>query len=160
MKLTRSKRLAATGVAVVALAGGGLIAGTSPANAAVPSCGTVNPATATGVHTARTAYSTHNGRTLKVELRYGTLSGHQYGWTRISNANGGRLVKSDAAVIDVTNDGGRTFRGCWTFAKGGETNVWTNAVRTSSSSLVRFRAFGGIYDSAKHSWFGARTSWW
>ncbi|GGB48035.1 hypothetical protein GCM10011492_44050 [Flexivirga endophytica] len=162
MEITRSKRLAAIGVALAAVTTVGAVAGTAPAHAAVPParCGTVNPASATGVHTARTSYVTKYGHTLKIEVRYGNLHGHQYGWARISNANGGHLRKGDRVWLDVTNNSGHTHVGpCGAKnARGTETNIWSTAVRTSNYSSFRIRAAGGIRTST--GWWMNLTTWW
>lgn len=159
MEITRSKRTAISGVAIAALTVGAVAAGTAPAHASVPpaKCGTVNPAKATGVHTARTAHAKAHGHRITIQVRYGYLNGHQYGWARISNANGGHLNKHDGVGLDVT-DGKHTKYCPMKYAKGGESNVWTKAVRTSKSTKFKIAADGVAYSKGKTDW--GFTKWW
>lgn len=86
------------------------------------------------------------GRTL--ELRVGEIDGVQHIWTRLSDAETG-----DVIWIDRTTDGGETWKvfGKRKVTAGGRN--YTDALRTSDSSMVQMRAWtdlknGDTYNTA------------
>jgi hypothetical protein len=95
------------------------------------SCDEIDPTNATNISNAQAAVV--DGRTL--ELRKGNIGGVQYAWVRLSNAHEG-----DSIWLEVSGDGGDTWKECGrrTVPAGGP--HYTKAQRTSSSPEVRMRA--------------------
>ena len=93
-----------------------------------------------GTENARTEESAVvEGRTL--ELRVGDIDGVQYVWTRLTDAQ-----IDDVIWIDRTTDGGETWKVFGKRTITGASRNYTDALRTSSSNLVRMRAWTDLHD--------------
>ncbi|MFE7973925.1 hypothetical protein [Streptomyces shenzhenensis] len=89
-----------------------------------------------------------------VTLHYGSVTGAQRGWAKIS----GTTVNGDLVWMDWTTDNGSTWLQCGPFAvdRGPGTSKTSAAKTTSTSANYRFRACGYLKNAGQTKC----TSWW
>jgi hypothetical protein len=120
----------------------------SPASA-VSCSGMVNPVNATNIKTAR-SMGLSSGEQL--ELRYGTINGVQYAWTRLVGDTGG-----DKIWIDISGDSGNNHVQCDLRTLTADGRNYGQALKTSSSASVVMRAGArpsGLFNGS------SVTTWW
>lgn len=100
----------------------------------------VDPTNATDKETVQSANV--EGRLL--EFRVGEIDGVQHAWTRLMNAKSG-----DEIWINMTTDGGKTWKsfGRRTIQEGGRN--YTDALRTDASDKVKMQGWARLKPSKK-----------